>query len=75
MNTARIFISGNSQAVRLPKAYRFDTDQVAIFKRGDEVVLKAIPKNATSIYDCLTALSGEISLERRDDVPQTRETF
>ena len=38
MTFARIFQSGNSQAVRLPKDFRFDVDQVEIFRRGDEVV-------------------------------------
>lgn len=36
-----VFTSGNSQAVRLPKEFRFDTKQVTIERRGDEVVLRA----------------------------------
>ena len=40
MATARIFKSGNSQAVRLPKEFRFDSEEVEIFRRGDEVVLR-----------------------------------
>ena len=39
MDTARIFTNGRSQAVRLPKAYRFDVDEVAITRIGDLVVL------------------------------------
>ena len=35
-----MFKSGNSQAVRLPKEFRFDGDEVEIFRRGDEVVLR-----------------------------------
>lgn len=35
-----VFISGNSQAVRLPKEFRFSTKQVTIERRGDEVVLR-----------------------------------
>jgi len=38
--TAKIFITGRSQAVRLPKAFRFDTDEVTIEKVGDAVVLR-----------------------------------
>ena len=34
MSTARIFKSGNSQAVRLPKEFRFRAKQVEIFRRG-----------------------------------------
>jgi antitoxin VapB len=39
MTVARIFQSGNSQAVRLPKEFRFDVDEVEILRRGDEDLL------------------------------------
>jgi antitoxin VapB len=39
MNTAKIFRTGRSQAVRLPKEYRFKTSQVMVNKVGDLVVL------------------------------------
>ncbi len=43
MITAKIFRHGGSQAVRLPKAFRFDSAEVQIEKRGDDVVLKPLP--------------------------------
>lgn len=39
MDTAKLFQSGRSQAVRLPKEYRFDGTQVFIKRIGDAVVL------------------------------------
>ena len=39
MNSARLFINGRSQAVRLPKEYRFDEDEVLITKVDDMVIL------------------------------------
>ncbi len=39
-DTAKIFTTGRSQAVRLPKAYRFDTAEVFIEKVGDAVILR-----------------------------------
>lgn len=39
MMTAKIFKNGRSQAVRLPKEYRFDTDEVAVNKIGNVVLL------------------------------------
>ncbi len=39
MDTAKIFTNGRSQAVRLPKEFRFDTNEVGIHKIGDVVVL------------------------------------
>jgi antitoxin VapB len=40
LDTAKIFTTGRSQAVRLPKAYRFDTAEVFIERRGDAVILR-----------------------------------
>jgi antitoxin VapB len=39
MEKAKVFTNGRSQAVRLPKEYRFDTDEVYINKIGDMVIL------------------------------------
>ena len=55
MSYARVFKSGNSQAVRLPKEFRFDAEQVEIFRRGDEVVCDK-PANAATIFDALASL-------------------
>ena len=43
MTTAKIFQHGGSQAVRLPKAFRFEGTEVVIEKHGEEVVLKPMP--------------------------------
>lgn len=43
MNTAKIFANGRSQAVRLPKEYRFKGDEVFVNKIGDIIVF--FPKN------------------------------
>lgn len=48
MDTAKIFINGRSQAIRLPKKYRFEEDEVYIKKTSEGVLL--IPKNK-SIWD------------------------
>ena len=45
-HTARIFRSGNSQAVRLPKEFRFDVDEVEILRDGDAVILR--PKKTSA---------------------------
>ena len=48
MDTAKLFINGRSQAVRLPKAYRFEGNEVYVKKTSQGVLL--IPKNR-SIWD------------------------
>ena len=42
---AKVFKAGNSQAVRLPKEYRFDVTEVEIFREGDALILR--PKSST----------------------------
>ena len=42
---AKVFRSGNSQAVRLPKEFQLDVREVEIFKRGEEVVLRPMAKS------------------------------
>ncbi len=42
METAKIFWSGRSQAVRLPKNFRFDTDEVRIRRHGNAVILEPL---------------------------------
>jgi antitoxin VapB len=39
---AKIFWTGRSQAVRLPKEYRFDTDTVRVHREGDAVILEPV---------------------------------
>ncbi|MFA6041002.1 MAG: type II toxin-antitoxin system VapB family antitoxin [Methylophilus sp.] len=42
MDNAKVFWSGRSQAVRLPKEFRFDTDEVRIRKHGNAVILEPV---------------------------------
>lgn len=76
MAFARIFQSGNSQAVRLPEDFRFDVDQVEIFRRGDEVVLRPVAASAAAIFDALAGLPDDFMPDGRNDTPpQERESF
>ncbi len=76
MTYARVFQSGNSQAVRLPKEFRFKSDQVEIFRQGDDIVLRERPANAAAIFDALAALPADFMNEGRGDTaPQKREPF
>lgn len=44
MDTAKLFQTGRSQAVRLPKAYRFEGDEVYVKKTGQGVMLLPVPQ-------------------------------
>jgi antitoxin VapB len=45
MATAKVFWSGRSQAVRLPKEFRLDSDEVRIRREGKKIILEPIPKD------------------------------
>lgn len=47
MDTAKIFWSGRSQAVRLPKDYRFDAEKVRIRRHGNAVILEPVTEDWT----------------------------
>ena len=76
MTIARVFTSGNSQAVRLPKEFRFEVSEVEIFRRGDEVVLKVPQPNALAVFNLLRQIQADyLSEKREDEVPQEREAL
>jgi antitoxin VapB len=74
MATARVFRSGNSQAVRLPKEFRLKSKEVEIFRRGDEIVLREKGKGLAQAFEILANLPADMLAGDRDDTPpQERE--
>ena len=72
----KVFQSGNSQAVRIPKEFRFDSSVVEIFQRDNEIVLKPIPKSLGDASKLLTEMPSDLMVDgRNDDEPQSRDTF
>lgn len=75
-----VFTSGNSQAVRLPKAFRFDEKTVEILRRGDEVILRPRRPTLAEVMADLPPLSREeaaqwdaVMAEVRADQGELRE--
>jgi antitoxin VapB len=58
MDNAKVFWSGRSQAVRLPKEFRFDTDEVRIRKHGNAVILEPVAADWAWL-DALEALDAD----------------
>ena len=76
MKTAKIFKSGNSQALRLPKEFRFHSKEVEIFKRGKDIIIREKPKNLKHAFELLASMPEDFfSAEREDQPPQERESF
>lgn len=72
MDTAKLFQNGRSQAVRLPKAYRFDgLTEVSIERDGDRIVLS--PKRKPSIERLISALDQFESFPARQQPRKTDE--
>ena len=69
MATARVFRSGNSQAVRIPREFQFDTAEVEIERRGDEIILRRPVRNLRRAFDALAALPDDCFGEVREDLP------
>jgi len=72
MRTAKVFRSGNSQAVRIPAEFQLDTDEVEIFRRDDELVLRKKAKSLEQAFHLLTSLPADFMSELKDDLPQER---
>ena len=73
MARTRVFRSGNSQAVRLPKEFQVDVDEVEIFRRGDEIVLRKPQGTLAHAFALLTSLSNDFMAGGRSQpVPQRR---
>ncbi len=74
MDTAKIFSNGNSQAVRLPKNYRFEGDLVYIKKTGGGVMLMPMDIDPWDVFEeGLNSFSEDFLLERPAQGEQHRE--
>lgn len=73
MKTAKIFQHGNSQAVRLPKEFRFEEDEVVIKRHAGGVLL--LPKRYVfdDLLEILRRFEGPI--ERGENPPPQRRKF
>ena len=74
MTTTRVFKSGNSQAVRLPKEFCVNSKVLEIFRRGDEIVLREPSEGLVRAFELLAGLPDDFLAEGREDMPpQHRE--
>lgn len=74
VDTAKVFTTGRSQAVRLPKAFRFATAEVTIERQGDAVILRPKLDSATWAQQVLAAVAAfdtDFKLERADEWAQS----
>jgi antitoxin VapB len=70
MTTAKLFKNGQSQAVRLPKEFRFEGDEVLIKRIGKAVVLLSVASSWDTLYDSLEQFSDDFMLDRNQPALQ-----
>jgi len=73
MRTAELFKNGRSQAVRLPKEFRFEGTQVFIKKVGNAVVLIPEQDSWQTLFDSLEQFSDDFMESRNQPEQQVRE--
>ena len=71
---AKIFMNGRSQAVRLPKEFRFDCDEVFVEKQGDKLILTA-KRPSWDEFFALEPAFDKSFLEDRDELPVQEREF
>ena len=78
MHKTKVFKSGNSYAVRLPKEFRLNCDTVYIKKEGNRIVLIPLNNKWDNLFDKLRnfkELTDDFLSERNQPLPQERELF
>ncbi len=72
--TAKIFKSGNSQAVRIPKEFQLEGKEVEILRRGDNLILRPKRKSWTPFLESLAKFSNDFMAHGREQPdPQERD--
>ena len=76
MMTAKVFENGRSQAVRLPKECRFNTDEVAVNRIGDIVLLMPKTNKWSSFMQAIDMFSDDFMQDgRAGSLEQEREAL
>jgi antitoxin VapB len=73
MKVAKLFQNGHSQAVRLPKEFRFEGTEVYVKKIGNAVLLLPYDDAWQPLFESLDKFSEDFMQERNQPISQTRE--
>lgn len=69
MAITKVFQSGNSQAVRIPREFQFDVAEVEIERQGDRIVLRPLARNLSTAFAALADMPEDFFAEGRQDTP------
>ena len=71
--TARVFTTGRSQAVRLPKEFRFDTDTVLVHRDGSSVILEPMREWPAGYVESFTGVPDDFERPAQGSVEKRRK--
>jgi len=69
MKTAKVFKSGNSQAVRIPKEFHLEGDEVEIRRKGGSLILRSKKQSWTALIDSLKKFTDDFMEDGRRQPP------
>lgn len=75
MQTAKIFKNGQSQAVRLPKSFRFEGTEVAIKRVGEGILLLPLKHSSEQLLTLLENVDEAVAIERNQPLTQDVREF
>ena len=76
MRTAKVFKSGNSQAVRIPKEFQLDVEDVEILQQGNDLIIRKPHSNASALLKVFKGFSEDFFKDGREQPPmQEREAL
>ena len=69
MKTAKVFKSGNSQAVRIPKEFHLEGEEVEIRRKGESLILRPKKRSWAALIDSLKKFTDDFMAEGRHQTP------
>ena len=72
MKTAKVFRSGNSQAVRIPKEFQLEDAEVEIRKQGEALILSPRKKSWATLIESLNKFTDDFMANGRNQPPAQR---
>lgn len=73
MDTAKVFDSGNSQAIRIPKKFKLKGKEAYITKIGDAIVILPMKQKWSSLIDSIDKFSDDFLMDRSQPTLEKRE--
>lgn len=72
---AKVFMSGRSQAVRLPKEFRFSCDELNVRRFGRGIVLEPALKSWDEVFEAIDAITGSPLRRPKQPKPAKRPSI